>query len=70
MNTDPFSMATADAARHTIERLQIILSEALGYLIEGNHLAAWGTLLMFEDAAEDLKAAIRLHKAANQRRGR
>ena len=62
-----FRKATADAARHAIDNLQVILNEATGYLIEGNDLAAWGTLLMFDDAAEDLKAAIRLHRAANRR---
>jgi hypothetical protein len=64
---DPFRQATADAARHAIDRLQVILNEATGYLIAGNHLAAWGTLVLFDDAAEDLKAAIRLHRAANAR---
>ena len=66
--SDPFRQATADAARHAIDRLQVILNEATGYLTQGNHLAAWGTLVMFDDQAEDLKAAIRLHKATDARR--
>ena len=65
--SDPYRQATADAARHAIDRLQVILNEATLYLTSGNHLAAWGTLVLFDEAAEDLKAAIRLHKAANAR---
>ena len=68
MKNDSFRQIAADAALHAIDRLQAILNEAQGYLMSGENLAAWGTLLMFEDAAEDLKAAIRLHRAANARR--
>ncbi len=64
---DPYRQATADAARHAIDRLQVILNDAAGYLIAGSYFAAWGTLVLFDDASEDLKAAIRLHKAANAR---
>lgn len=67
MTTEPFSYITADTTRHLIDRLQTILNEAQGYFITNNNLAAWGTLLLFEDAAEDLKAVIRLHRAANAR---
>ena len=68
MTHDPFSYISPDITRDLIDRLQTILNEAQGYLITNNNLAAWGTLLMFEDAAEDLKAAIRLHRSANARR--
>lgn len=68
MPQDAFQKAAADAARHSIDQLQTILSEAQGYLMSGENLAAWGTLLMFEEAAEDLKAAIRLYRSANSRR--
>jgi hypothetical protein len=68
MNDDQFQQAAADAARHAIGRLQDILDQAAGYLITGNNLAAWGTLVLFDEAAEDLKAACRLFRAANARR--
>lgn len=68
MPPEAFQKAAADAARHAIDRLQSILNEAHGYMITGNHLAGWGTLILFEEAAEDLKAAIRLYGSANARR--
>lgn len=68
MTDDGFQKAAADAARHSIDQLQTILNEAQGYLITGNNLAAWGTLVLFDEAAEDLKAAIRLYRSANARR--
>ena len=68
MTTDPFSYISSDTTRHLIDRLQTLLNEAQGYFITNNNLAAWGTLLMFEEAAEDLKAAICLHRSANARR--
>lgn len=68
MSHDEFQRAAADAACHSIDRLQTILNEAQGYLITGNNLAAWGTLVLFDEAAEDLKAAFRLYRSANARR--
>lgn len=68
MTQDAFKETAADAVRHAMDRLQIILNEAQGYIIAGNHLAAWGTLVMFDEVAEDLKAAIRLYRSANSRR--
>ncbi|MFI5322825.1 MAG: hypothetical protein ACHQ6U_04680 [Thermodesulfobacteriota bacterium] len=44
----------------TIDNLLTLLGEAEHYLALNNHLAALGTLIMFEDHAEDLKAAKRL----------
>jgi hypothetical protein len=67
MNHDPYRQAAAGMAGLAINRLQLILSEAASYLNDGKDLAAWGTLVLFDDAAEDLKAAIRLHQSANRR---
>lgn len=67
MNHDPYRQAAVGVAGLAINRLQLILSEAASYLNDGNDLAAWGTLVFFDDAAEDLKAAIRLHQSANRR---
>lgn len=67
MKRDEFRQAAAAMAGLAINRLQLILSDAASYLNDGNDLAAWGTLVLFDDAAEDLKAAIRLHQSANRR---
>jgi hypothetical protein len=50
-----------------IDRLEKLLAEAKTYLQDRNDMAAWGTLLCFDEASEDLKAAIRLHRSANRR---
>jgi hypothetical protein len=68
MKHDPFSYTGPDITRSLIDRLQTLLNEAQGYFITNNHLAAWGTLVLFDEAAEDLKAAIRLYRSANSRR--
>ena len=68
MTHDGSQKANIDTTRQLIDRLQTLLNEAHGYFITGNNLAAWGTLLMFDEAAEDLKAAIRLYRYANSRR--
>ena len=39
-----------------------MLNEATGYLDQHEHLAALGTLILFEDQADDVKAAIRLFR--------
>ena len=61
-------VTAAEVAILAIDNLMDILTDARKYLEERNDLAAWGTLTMFDDAAEDLQAAIRLHKAFNRRR--
>lgn len=66
MKHGPYSQAAASMAGLAINRLQQILSDAASYLNDGNDLAAWGTLGLFDEAAEDLKAAIRLHQSANR----
>lgn len=68
MTTDDFHKVMVDLTRHAIDRLQTLLNEAQGYFITGNVRAAWGTLLLFEESAEDLKAALRLYRAGNARR--
>jgi hypothetical protein len=45
-----------------IEVLRGMLGEAIDYLDHDKHLAALGTLVMFEEQAEDVKAAIRLFR--------
>jgi hypothetical protein len=56
MKHDPVTVA-AEAA---IEQLVALLTEARGYLKEGRTLAAIGTLVTFDDQADDLRAALRL----------
>ncbi|MBL8222110.1 MAG: hypothetical protein JNL62_22930 [Bryobacterales bacterium] len=58
----------ADAAISAIDNLTTLLADARKYLEDGRDLAAWGTLTCFDEAAEDLRAAIRLHKSFNRRR--
>jgi hypothetical protein len=54
----------------TIEILRGMLGEAIDYLTHDQHLAALGTLIPFEDHAEDVKAAIRLFRRDIQLDGR
>ena len=54
----------------TIDVLRGTLGEAINYLDQHEHLAALGTLILFEDQAEDVKAAIRLFRRALQSDGR
>jgi len=54
----------------TIDVLRGMLNEATGYLDQHEHLAALGTLILFEDQAEDVKAAIRLFRRDVQSDGR
>jgi len=54
----------------TIEILRGMLGEAIDYLDQEEHLAALGTLILFEDQAEDVKAAIRLFRRDVQVDGR
>ena len=54
----------------TIDVLRGTLGQAIDYLDQDEHLAALGTLILFEDQAEDVKAAIRLFRRALQSDGR
>ncbi len=65
--SDLIRTAARQMARHAIAELSTLLKEAGGYLDAGNDMAAWGTLLMFDAAASDLKAAMQLHRSANRR---
>ena len=67
MSDDLIRAAARQMARHAIDELATLLKEADGYLDTGNDMAAWGTLLMFDDAASDLKAAMQLHRSANRK---
>jgi hypothetical protein len=51
---------------HAIDNLIQILSEAKEYMRRANHNAVIGTLLMVNDHAEDLNAAMRLYKVARR----
>jgi len=54
-----------------LNQLVITLREAQEFLAAGEDGAAIGTMLMFDDEAEDLKAALRLFLRARQNeRGR
>jgi hypothetical protein len=46
----------------TIDVLRGMLAEAIDYLTQDEYLAALGTLIPFEDQADDVKAAIRLFR--------
>ena len=61
--SDPVALATTE----TIDNLITLLTEAKQYFADGQHLAALGTLIMFEEHADDLNAAIRLCKMAQRR---
>ena len=50
------------ALRATIDVVRAVLGEAIDYLDQEEHLAALGTLILFDDHAEDVKAAIRLFR--------
>jgi len=54
----------------TIEILRGMLGEAIDYLNQEEHLCALGTLILFDDQAEDVKAAIRLFRRDVQSNGR
>jgi len=64
MTGDPVALA-AEAA---INQLVALLTEARAYLETGERLAALGTLIMFDEQADDLRAAIRLLRMENRRR--
>lgn len=60
---DPVAAATVAA----IDNLLKLLTEAKSYFTDGNNLAAYGTLVMFDDHAEDLRAAFRLCQMRQRR---
>ena len=64
MTTDPYTLTAAAA----INQLVALLAEARTYLDQGETLAALGTLVMFDDHAEDVRAAIRTLQMAQRRR--
>ena len=66
MTDDPISLA-AEAA---LDQLIGLLTEARGYLTQGNTLAAIGTLVTFDDQADDLRAALRLLRTTAKGRRR
>jgi septal ring factor EnvC (AmiA/AmiB activator) len=68
-NAEP---ATADpvtlAATEAIDNLIALLTEAKNYFASGERLAGIGTLVMFDQHAEDLNAAFRLCKMTLRRK--
>ena len=63
-----YLFTAADVAINAIDNLTELLVDARKYLEDGRDLSAWGTLSCFDEAAEDLRAAIRLHRTFNRRR--
>ena len=66
MTADPVHLA-AEAA---IDQLLTLLTEARSYLEQRETLAAIGTLVMFDDHADDVRAAMRLLRMMAQGRRR
>lgn len=64
MTADPVALAAGAA----IDQLVTLLSEARSYLQQGETRAAIGTLVTFDDQADDLRAAIRLLRMASRGR--
>jgi len=64
--TSPATQTFRAAFDFALEDLIAILKEAQDYLGSGEDLAAIGTLTIFDDQAEDLKAALRLFSRALQ----
>ncbi|MGA2607199.1 MAG: hypothetical protein ABSH01_07045 [Terriglobia bacterium] len=54
----------------TIDVLRGMLGQAIDYLDQDEHLAALGTLILFDEQSEDVKAAIRLFRRDVQADGR
>lgn len=57
----------ADMTAIAIDNMSKMLAEAREHLAQRQDLAAFGTLIQFEDAAEDMRAAIRLLRSAVRR---
>ena len=66
MTPDPVALA-AEAA---LNQLIGLLTEARSYLEQCNSLATIGTLVTFDDQAEDVRAAVRLLRMTAQGRRR
>jgi hypothetical protein len=58
---------SVDYALDAIDQIISDLQDARAYFTAGKDNTGWGTLLAFEDYANDLNAAIRLHRANNRR---
>jgi len=54
----------------TIDVLRGMLGQAIDYLDQDEHHAALGTLILFDEQSEDVKAAIRLFRRDVQADGR
>lgn len=49
---------------YALDKLRLTISEAQDYLGGGKELAASGTMLEFDEQAEDVKATLRLFRRA------
>lgn len=67
MSKDAFRATASDVLSVTVEELYELLAEANDYLAKDNYRSAIGTLALFDETAEDLKAAIRLYRSAYRR---
>jgi hypothetical protein len=68
--TSPVTQTFRAALDFTLDEFIRTLKEAQDYLGGGDDLAAIGTLIPFDDHAEDVKAAIRLFRRDVQADGR
>ena len=66
--TSPVTQTFRAALDFALDEFIRTLKEAQDYLGGGDDLAAIGTLLLFDQQAEDVKAALRLFSRAEQRR--
>ena len=66
--TSPVTQTFRAALDFALDEFITTLKEAQDYLGGGDDLAAIGTLLLFDQQAEDVKSALRLFSRAEQRR--
>jgi len=66
--TSPVTQTFRAALDFALDEFIRTLKEAQDYLGGGDDLADIGTLLLFDQQAEDVKAALRLFSRAEQRR--
>ena len=66
--TSPVTQTFRAALDFALDEFIRTLKEAQDYLGGGDDLAAIGTLLLFDQQAEDVKASLRLFSRAEQRR--
>jgi hypothetical protein len=64
--TSPVTQTFRAAFDFALDEFIRTLKEAQDYLGGGNDLAAIGTLCLFDEQAEDVKAALRLFRRAAQ----